>query len=757
MLLSSKQTNLKFYVISAAALLLSSSITFSSGKEPSKKNEPFVIISNDLNYSDHTKFIVAEGKVYVSHDHQLLYADSLKYNQENETLYAEGNVWIRDKEGTFSFGDYVELKNKFDDGFVSNVKLLMTDNSRAAGIKGQRFQGQKVVLWNGVYSPCKVCKKQPDVSPLWQIRASKMIHDKQEKKIIYHHAFMDFWGIPIFYTPYFFHPDPSVKRKTGLLSPIFGSSGDLGFIFVQPFFWDISPNSDLTLYPIYTSKGEPIIGAEYRHLFSSANLWINASYTGNSHNHNAKANNPNAYKIPGKSRWHAFLDARIELTPDILFTTKIRRASDLTYLRRYPIAIGNISPLEVQSTLTSTMALERFKDTSYGVVRAYVFQADDPNKNTPYIYPVVDYNYETMPGQFGETYGVNVNFLNLSRENGIPGQVAKKMTRGSLDFYSQVPYVSSWGDVWQLKVRVRTDAYLIDGYQPVANTKEKDEFQRRLFPQASLNWRYPFINFLSWSQWVLEPAAMVITSSQGGNLVDIPNEDTPYVTLDSTNMYLMNRFYGVDRVDTGHRAVYGIHSRNYFSKQRHIFLFLGQTKRLDHKTALPLSSGEDNSASSIVGKIDFKPISFLQLQSRFIMDRKKYRFNVAESSLSLSFPYATASVGHIFYDPKYSTSGLTESQMIWTVRTAKYKDMTLSYNETRRLSSRKTSEPSLLSHGIIFTHENECLATSLSVTRSGFRDRDIRPDTKILLQLTFKNLGTVTPISINGFQNQQKM
>lgn len=749
MLLPFRKSNRELCLIIAANLLLSSSLAFSSGTEPSK-SEPFVIVANNLNHNDHTNVINAEGKVYVSHDHQLLYADSLKYNQDTDTLYAEGNVWIRDKEGTFSFGDYAELKNKFNDGFVNNIKMLLIDNSRAAALKGQRFDGQKVVLWNGVYSPCHVCKKTPDVPPTWQLRASKIIHNKQEKEIVYHHAFMDFWGVPVFYTPYFFHADPSVKRKTGLLAPVYGSSSDLGFIFIQPYFWDIAPNKDLTLYPVYTSKGEPIIGAEYRHVFSSANFRLNASYAGNSHNLDAKTNNPNGYKIPGKNRWHVFMDTRYEVSPEILFTAKIRRASDLTYLRRYPVAIGNTTPLELQGTLTSTLALEQFRQTSYGEVRGYIFQADNP-KTSPFIYPTVNYSYETIPGQFGETYGINVNFLNLSREEGIPGQVAKKMTRGSVDFQGQVPYVSSWGDVWQLKLRLRGDAYLINDYQPALNAKLQNDVRQRLFPQASLNWRYPFIKFFDKSQWTLEPSAMIVTASQGGNSVNIPNEDTPYVTLDSANIYLMNRFYGVDRVDSGHRAVYGMHSRHYFSGQRHIFLFLGQTKRLDHKTALPLSSAEDDSASGIVGKIDFKPFNFLQLQSRFIVDRKRYRLNVAESNLSLGLPYATVTIGHVYYKPQYSTLGVPESLMIWQFKLAKYKDMTLGYTEVRNFSSRNTG-PSLLSHGISLTHENECLTTSVMVVRSGFRDRDIRPDTRFLFQLTFKNLGTVTPIGLDGFQ-----
>lgn len=741
-----KKLNREFCVIIAATLLLSSSLVFSE----SSKNMPFVITADDLHYNDQTNIMTGEGKVYVSHDNQLLYADSLKYNQTTDTLYAEGNVWIRDKEGTFSFGDYVELKNKFNDGFVNNIKMLLTDDSRAVALKGQRFSGQKVVLWNGIYSPCHVCRTKPNVPPTWQLRASKILHDTQQKEIVYHHAFMDFWGVPVFYTPYFFHADPSVKRKSGLLAPIYGSSSDLGIVFIQPYFWNIAPNKDLTLFPVYTSKGEPIIGAEYRHLFSSANFRINASYAGNSHNLDAKQNNPNNYKIPGKNRWHAFLDARVELSPEILLTAKVRRASDLTYLKRYPVAIGETSAVELQRTLTSTFALEQFKQTSYGEIRGYAFQADNP-QTTPFIYPTVNYTYETTPGKFGETYGVDVNFLNLSREQGIAGQVAKKMTRGALDFHGQIPYVSNWGDVWQLKLRMRGDTYLIHDYQPTSQNKLQSNNRQRLFPQASLNWRYPFIKFFNESQWVLEPSAMIVAASQRGNSIDIPNEDTPYVTLDTTNIYLMNRFYGIDRVDTGRRAVYGVHSKHYFKEQRHIFLFLGQTKRLDHQTALPLSSGEDESASGIVGKIDFKPFNFLQLQSRFIIDRKRYRLNVAESSLTLGMHYAMVTASHVYYNSQYSTSNTPESLMVWRVESAKYKDFTLGYSEVRNFNS-KNSDQSLLSQGINLTHSNECMTTSLSVVRTGFKDRDIRPDTRFLLQLTFKNLGTVTPMGLDGFQ-----
>ena len=752
-----KKNNLKFITFTAIILLFSTVLGVCFTTE-SSKNEPFVIIADDFAYHEKVNIITATGHVYVSHNNQLLYADSLQYNKETDTLHAKGNVWLRDKEGNFSFGDYVELKNKFNDGFVRNAKLLMADNSRIAGAKGQRFKGQKIVLWNGVYSPCEVCKKQPDSAPLWQLRANKIIHDKEEKEIVYHNAFMDFWGVPILYTPYFFHPDSTVKRKTGLLRPFFGQSNDLGTIISQPFYLNISPNSDLTLHPIYTTKEGPLIAADYRHLYSAAVMRLNVSYAGDSHNNNAKANNPNAYKLPGKHRWHAFLDARVELDPDHLLTTSIRRASDLTYLRRYPISTGNVKRLEIQTSLTSTIALEQFKNTSYGIVRGYIFQTDN-QKYTPYIYPVANYTYETMPGDFGETFGFDFNFLNLSRENSLDGQYAKQETRGSLDLNAQVPYVSSWGDIWQLKAKLRTDAYSIHEYQPpkfIPNPlklmNSRYEYKRiyRVFPQSALNWRYPFMKIFDNGQWILEPAASLIIGSQGQNSVDIPNEDSPFVTLDPMNLYLMNRFTGIDRIDTGRRAVYGVHSR-FLWDYRYLFLFLGQTKRLDNKTALLLSSGENNTGSGIVGKIEVKPFKFMTLQSRFLLNRNQLKFDIAESSVGLNFGYGNATASHVYYDSKYSTDGNKTSQFNWTIRTASYKNVTLGFGEVRNLGA-PSGSTQLLSRTFTLTHANECLITNLSVSRSGYTDRDLKPNTIVMVQLIFKNLGMITPVNFNGLE-----
>ena len=54
-------------------------------------------------------------------------------------------------------------------------------------------------------------------------KAEKIIHDKI-KKIIYDNSVLKIYDIPVFCFPKFFHPDPTVKRQSGLLQPRLNNS-----------------------------------------------------------------------------------------------------------------------------------------------------------------------------------------------------------------------------------------------------------------------------------------------------------------------------------------------------------------------------------------------------------------------------------------------------------------------------------------------------------------------------------------------------
>src|SRR3546814_13959596 len=83
---------------------------------------------------------------------------------------------------------------------------------------------------------------------------------------------MEFFGIPVFYTPYLQHPDPTVDRRSGFLAPTVGTSDFLGYALEVPYFWALGDTQDLTLAPILsTDQGIDLTG-EYRHLFPDGEL-----------------------------------------------------------------------------------------------------------------------------------------------------------------------------------------------------------------------------------------------------------------------------------------------------------------------------------------------------------------------------------------------------------------------------------------------------------------------------------------------------
>src|SRR3546814_12295588 len=91
--------------------------------------------------------------------------------------------------------------------------------------RSRRTGGNRTELDKGVFSPCDLCEDDPTRAPLWQLKAVKIIHDQETKTIEYQDAWMEIYGIPVLYTPYMSHPDPTVKRKSGFLAPSFGEIG----------------------------------------------------------------------------------------------------------------------------------------------------------------------------------------------------------------------------------------------------------------------------------------------------------------------------------------------------------------------------------------------------------------------------------------------------------------------------------------------------------------------------------------------------
>ena len=102
---------------------------------------------------------------------------------------------------------------------LSNLTFAEENEPR---IKGKSFSYNNNIteITKGVFTPCKKTEKCPP----WQLSAEKIKHDKRKNTINYKNALLKVYDVPVFYFPKFFHPDPTVERKSGFLIPTLKSS-----------------------------------------------------------------------------------------------------------------------------------------------------------------------------------------------------------------------------------------------------------------------------------------------------------------------------------------------------------------------------------------------------------------------------------------------------------------------------------------------------------------------------------------------------
>ncbi|MSO65994.1 MAG: LPS-assembly protein LptD, partial [Alphaproteobacteria bacterium] len=572
-----------------------------------------LMMADDIRYDESTQTVSATGRVELSVDARVLLADRLSYNQRTEVIEAVGNVSILEADGTVLFADRIELRDQLRNGSIAQFKALLSDNSRLTAAGAQRDDGNRTRMFNALYSPCDLCPSDPSWPPLWAVRASRVVHDQEAKEVTYAHARLEIYGVPVAYTPYFSHPDPSVQRKTGFLTPTQGHSTQFGTKIETPFYVNLAPNADATFSPLFTSKEGIVYNGEFRQRTRTGNYDLTGSFT----QPDLRDNN-NARVIGSKDdRGHIRGRGRFVLDDTWRWGFAVARASDDTYLKKFGLGGDDV--------LRSNLYVNGSRGRSFAAANAYSFQglraSDDPGQ-TPYVLPLLEYGYVSDAGRFGDTLRFDANFLALNRNSGADA------SRFSVRTGWQVPYYGSLGDVTTVKAELRADGYHVDDSRlnprptgSVATGASEDGFAGRAIPQVSLDWRLPFVRTDQGARQMVTPVVDLIASPYGGNTGGIPNEDSQSFEFDDTNVFSTNRFPGFDRVEGGPRAnvgmKYGIYSFDGYS----MTALLGQTFHGHADDTFAAKTGLENIRSDYVARINISPASYLQYYERFRFDR----------------------------------------------------------------------------------------------------------------------------------------
>lgn len=695
-----------------------------------KSNSPVLMTADQVTYDQENGLVVATGHVEISQNDKVLQADRVTYSERTQVVTADGHVSIMDEEGNVVFADHMELKDDLKEGAISDIRMLLSDRSRVAAASGQRYAGNYTVMNKAVYSPCELCASDPTRPPLWQIKAVKVIHDQEAKRIEYEDAWMEIYGVPVFYTPYFSHPDPTVKRQSGFLSPTFGYNNNLGFQTTIPYFWVLGPDQDMTISPLITTQQSVVPQVQYRARLPDGYLQLAGSATVADRE---RTHNGQSETLENQFRGNIDSYGRFDLNDDWRWGFDARRETDKTYMRLYKF--GN------DRTLTSRFFAENFDGRNYLSINNYAFQGtleEDNNDEAPIVTPVIDYNFVSEPADYGGYYKADFNTMVLDRIDG------RDSRRVSLNVGWSLPYTAPAGDIYKLDLTLRGDGYWVDDVSldsndPNPSGQTFSGLAGRIFPQFAFEWRYPFASDNEWFHQVLEPIAGVYASTDAGNTDKIPNEDSIGTEIDDTNLFNADRFAGLDRVDNGQRVDYGLRWSGYGNRGGSTTILLGQSFRMGgDEGAFGDGSGLQQDLSDIVGRIDVQPADWLDLLYRFRFDASNFQPRHNEVGVRVGVPELNLSVNYAQID-NIESSDLGKREEVYGTVSAKVADYWSFY-----FKARNDIENGVMRYvGGGITYEDECILLKAAVTHSNVDDEEVNSGTSFLFTVGFKNLGAV--------------
>jgi LPS-assembly protein len=731
----------------AALLVLLAALPAAAQVDRLDRATPVLITADEVNYDRDQNTVVARGHVEVSQGPRVLKADEVVYNQKTKIVVATGHVSLLEPGGEVVFADRMEVKDDLKEGVIQNFAALFPDDTRLAANAAVRTQGNRTVMKKAVFSPCRLCEKDPKRAPLWQVKASEVVHDQEAQDIEYHDAWLEMFGIPVAYTPYLTHPDPTVKRRTGLLPPIFGSDSQLGFLVRQPYFITLGPDKDLTLEPMITSKERGALSAEYRQrlvngAFASTGSFTRVKRKDDDGNDTAREQN----------RGHILGIARYDIDRTWRTGFKGGWVTDDTYFRRYRInpdiqligtntaeqAITNtISP---DQTLTSTAFVEGFSGRQYASLRAYHFQGlreDDDYDSTPIVAPYADYNLISEPvGRWGR-WSMESNVMGLTR---IEGTQSRRL---SVRTGWELPRVNRLGQIFTFGASLQTDLYNVNA----VNTDSSEPgnrfsgFTGRAFPQVNIDWRYPFVRELGNVRHVIEPRVAMVAAPSFGNPEEIPNEDSQDFEFDDTNLFSIDRFPGRDRVDTGSRVVYGLNNAFYGDAGGRSEFFIGGSYSAQRNDDFPIGSGVEEKLSDVVGRIRLDPADYLSMLYRFRLGTEQFKAKRSEINTRLGPQAVNLGVNYVFFDETSATREFgTREELTLSLRSRVTENW--SFATRYRYNFEPFATP--IEFGGAVTYQDECFLLTTDFSRSFTSDRDVKASTRVLFRLVFKHLGDFT-------------
>ena len=540
--------------------------------------------SADLNREGQSTF---KGNVVVTRADQRLVADTINYDKEAEHAEAKGNATLSDNSIAIR-GDEIKLDFKRDKTTVTNANFDLYDRHGRGTSEKLRHNSTKNTtrLENTTYTSCPVGNDD------WYLNADKIKLDHDEGIGLARNVSVNFMGIPFFYAPVMTFPIDD-RRKSGFLSPSFGSTDESGAEFSIPYYWNIAPNRDATFAPRYLGKRGLQLRGEYRYLSKKGNGIFSAEYLPSDNQYN----NDDRYLLTYKNN--------TALTPRLSVSANLNDVSDRDYLEDLGTSINVTSITHLERTLRANYSGDFWSVSGtlqgYQTVDKTIAGTSRPYNRLPQI--IFDARLPNQP--YGLNFDVRAEAVYFDRADSVTGSRFDILPGVSLPLRNSYAFVTP-------RVALRYTKY--DLNNTLAGTNSSPDRSVPIFSIDSGMFfdRDTTIAGRSMTQ-TLEPRLYYLNvprRSQNNLIID---ESGRSVVFDSglfdfsfDQLFRENRFSGADRIGDANQLTAAVTTR-FIDKTSGIERAKASIGQIfyfqDREVTLPNGPVENDNTSDIVAEV----------------------------------------------------------------------------------------------------------------------------------------------------------
>ncbi|MDC1349103.1 LPS assembly protein LptD [Amylibacter sp.] len=596
---------------------------------------PLRLISDTISYDKISENLSATGNVKVIYEKTTLSAEKISYDKKNDKLSIIGNFTINDGENIIISDNDAIINTKLRNGLIKGARAIINEKLQ---ISAQSLN-QKDVNYNifntVVASTCEICASNP--TPFWQIRARKIIHDKEKQKIFFENARLDFLGLPILYIPALNIPEPGIERASGVLVPQFSTSDKVGFSAKLPYYIVLDNNKDLTFTPYVMSKNSIILETEYRQYTKNGFFELSNAFSIKDNFNKGRING----FIEGDGTFALRKNYKLDFNIDLANTIDFKNG-EKPFKNNYDYAEPEDDRLKNTFNISKTTSDSFFRlGTSYTQSFRYKdFDGDglkEEDPNVPVILPEVYFKKNFKNNIFGGNYALSAHSINL--ENASNGKYSR--IGGKLDWKRSWKTPSGFN--FETLTQFNANTYLTG-----------NNFYKNAMPLGMIEARYPLEKSSLKISHMFEPIAQVIFAPDRltGYLNNNQNtSDSTTAEFEETNLFSTNRFPGFDEIESGSRANIGGKYILYEPNGWEFTTTAGRVfrqknlKQFDSSksTGLDKLNSDYVSAFSLSSPQNFKILTRLLLDGK--MDASKH-----ETKLNYSTDQYTANIGYVWLD-----------------------------------------------------------------------------------------------------------